>query len=285
MNSKSTKNDPKLFAGVDVGAATAKAVIIGDNGILGYAVRSTGHDVKIAADAVMQEALEKSGLDVDVSDLAYIVSTGYARRTLQFAHKPITEIICHAKGANFLFPDCHFIIDMGGQDSKAIEVDDEGNVVNFVMNDKCAAGTGRFLEVMAHVLDVEDIADMGPLALSSRHPCSISSTCTVFAETEVVVLRGAGKDRADLIAGVHRAVSSRVAVMAKALTIRPEAVFTGGVAKNAAVKKFLEEAIGMELHVPEEPQIVGALGAALLAREEATRLPAVETIESELPHR
>lgn len=262
-----------LFAGIDVGAATAKVVILGDDGMLGYAIRPTGYDVKKAADKVLQEALEKSGLASTVEDLSYIVSTGYARGSLQFADKTITEIICHAKGANFVIPATRFIIDMGGQDSKAIEVDEKGNVINFAMNDKCAAGTGRFLEVMTQVLDVGSVAEMGPLALESKEPCQISSTCTVFAETEVVVLRAAGKDRKDLIAGVHKAVSARVAAMALNLTIRPDVVFTGGVAKNVGVKKFLKEEIGMELHVPKEPQIIGALGAALLAKAEFESKP------------
>ena len=260
-----------LVAGIDIGAATTKTVILGDAGILGYSVRLTGHDVKLAVSKVMGEALLKAGLSIPVDSLNYVVSTGYARDSIEFANKTVTEIICHAKGAHFLIPSTRFIIDMGGQDSKAIEVDPQGNVINFAMNDKCAAGTGRFLEVMAHVLEVESVAQMGPLALQSKEPCCISSTCTVFAETEVVVLRAAEKDRKDLIAGVHKAVSSRVAAMASRLTIRPDAVFTGGVAKNIGVKKFLEEEIGMELHVPSEPQIIGALGAALLAQTELVR--------------
>jgi predicted CoA-substrate-specific enzyme activase len=257
-----------LVAGIDIGAATAKAIILGDGGILGYSIKPTGRNVKLAANKVIQEALEKTGLSISIDGLNYIVSTGYARGSIDFANKTVTEIICHAKGAHFLIPSTKFIIDMGGQDSKAMEVDPEGNVTNFAMNDKCAAGTGRFLEVMAQVLEVESVSEMGPLALQSKEPCSISSTCTVFAETEVVVLRAEGKDRKDLIAGVHKAVSARVAAMASSLTFRPDAVFTGGVAKNIGVKRFLEEEIGMELLVPDEPQIIGALGAALLAQIE-----------------
>jgi len=260
-----------LVAGIDVGAATAKAVILGNGGILGYSIKPTGRDVKLTANKVIQEALEKARLSTSINGLNYVVSTGYARESIEFANKTVTEIICHARGANFVIPSTRFIIDMGGQDSKAIEVDAQGNVINFTMNDKCAAGTGRFLEVMAQVLEVESVAEMGPLALQSKEPCRISSTCTVFAETEVVVLRAAGKDRKDLIAGVHKAVSSRVAVMASNLAIRPDAVFAGGVAKNIGVKKFLEEEIGMELLVPVEPQIIGALGAALFAQTELAK--------------
>jgi predicted CoA-substrate-specific enzyme activase len=255
-----------LVAGIDIGAATAKSVILKDGSISGYAIRPVGHDVKITAGEVNTEALKNAGVSMSMEDLDYIVSTGYARNSIGFADRSATEIICHAKGAHFLIPTTRFIIDMGGQDSKAIEVDSEGNVVNFTMNDKCAAGTGRFLEVMAHILQVNSMSEMGPLALQSRDPCSISSTCTVFAETEIVVLRAEGKDRKDLIAGVHRAAASRVFAMASGLNCRPDAVFTGGVAKNTGVKKYLEDEFGKTFLVPQEPQIIGALGAALIAQ-------------------
>ncbi len=260
-----------LVAGVDVGAATAKTVILGDGKILGYAVRPVGYDVKLAANEVSREALDRAGLSISMDDLDYVVSTGYARESIEFSNKTVTEIICHAKGAHFMIPSTRFIIDMGGQDSKAIEVDPEGSVINFTMNDKCAAGTGRFLEVMAQILQVGSMAEMGPLALRSKEPCPISSTCTVFAETELVVLRAEGKDRKDLIAGVHKAVASRVAAMASNLICRPDAVFTGGVARNTGVKKFLEEEFGREFLVPDEPQIIGALGAALIAQTQLVK--------------
>jgi predicted CoA-substrate-specific enzyme activase len=263
-----TENSNMLVAGIDIGAATAKTVILADGKILGYSIKPTGSNVKSATNKVIREALGKAGLSNSIDNLNYVVSTGYARESIEFANKTVTEIICHAKGAHYMIPTTRFIIDIGGQDSKAIEVDAIGNVINFVMNDKCAAGTGRFLEVMANVLEVNSVAKMGPLALQSKEPCTISSTCTVFAETEVVVLRGIGKNMEDLIAGVHKSVSARVAVMASSLTIRPDAVFTGGVAKNIGVKRFLEEELGIELRVPDEPQIIGALGAALIAQTE-----------------
>jgi predicted CoA-substrate-specific enzyme activase len=260
-----------LTAGIDIGAATAKAVILGDGEILGYAVKPVGYDIKLVADEICNEALRRAGLSIYIKDLDYIVSTGYARESIEFVNKTTTEIICHAKGAHFIIPSTRFIIDMGGQDSKAIEVDPEGNIINFAMNDKCAAGTGRFLEVMSHILQVESMDEMGPLALQSKEPCRISSTCTVFAETEVVVLRARGKDRRDLIAGVHKAVASRVAAMATNLICRPDAVFTGGVAKNTGVKKYLEKEFKRKFLVPDEPQIIGALGAALIAQKELIR--------------
>src|SRR5512137_485180 len=154
-----------IFAGVDVGAATAKAVIFGGNKILGYSIIPTGHNVRVAAEKVTMEAMERAGISRSVHDLDYVISTGYARKAVPFAGKSVTEIICHAKGANFVIPEARTIIDIGGQDSKAIEVDEKGNVRDFVMNDKCAAGTGRFLEVMAGVLEVGSIDSMGPMSL------------------------------------------------------------------------------------------------------------------------
>ncbi|MBN1571162.1 MAG: 2-hydroxyglutaryl-CoA dehydratase [Acidobacteria bacterium] len=257
-----------LACGIDVGAVAAKSVILGDGEILGYSILPTGRDVKVSADRAVREALGKAGMSPSIGSVDYVVSTGYGRYSIEYADKKIPEILCHAKGACFVRPSTRFVIDMGGQDSKAIEVNAEGNVTNFAMNDKCAAGTGRFLEVMARALEAESVAEMGQLALQSRNPCPISSTCTVFAETEVVVLLAEGKDRIDLIAGIHKAVSSRVAVMASGLTIAPDAVFTGGVARNIGLKKFLGEEIGLELFVPDEPQIIGALGAALFAQAE-----------------
>jgi predicted CoA-substrate-specific enzyme activase len=256
-----------IFAGVDVGAATAKTVILSDNRMLGYAIIPTGYDVRLVAQQVTVEALKRSGVNKSIDELDCVVSTGYGRHSVDFADKAVTEIICHAKGAHLMIPGTRTIIDIGGQDSKAIELDDQGNVRDFVMNDKCAAGTGRFLDVMAQVLQVGSIDNMGPLSLESREPCSIGSTCTIFAESEVISLRVMGRSREDLIAGVHRSVASRVAVMARRLNIRPEIIFTGGVAKNVGVKKALEGEFGMVISVPEEPQIIGALGAALLASE------------------
>jgi predicted CoA-substrate-specific enzyme activase len=260
-----------IFAGVDVGAATAKTVLLSDGKVVGRAIIPTGDRIVVAAEKVTKLALEKAGIWRDnfdfKADFDYVISTGYGRHGVPFANKAVTEIICHAKGAHFFLPATRTIIDIGGQDSKAIGLDEKGNVNNFVMNDKCAAGTGRFLEVMAQVLGVT-IEELGPIALTSKNPCQISSTCTIFAESEMVSLRAEGKSREDLIAGIVRAVSSRVAVMGKTVGFRRDVVFTGGVAKNIGVKKALEEEIKMEIVVPEEPQIMGALGAALLAKAE-----------------
>jgi predicted CoA-substrate-specific enzyme activase len=257
-----------ITAGVDVGAATAKTVIVSDSEIMSYDIIPTGASVSRAAEEVTEKTLKRAGLSL--ADVRYIISTGYGRKGVAFASKAATEIICHARGVNFLIPAARTVIDIGGQDSKVIGVREDGTVSDFIMNDKCAAGTGRFLEVMAVVLGL-DIEEMGPISMTSNEPCHISSTCTIFAETEMVSLRADGRTREDLVAGIHRAVAARVGVMGRTVGYREQVVFTGGVAKNIGVKNSLESGIGLPILVPEEPQIIGALGAALLAQAELSR--------------
>lgn len=252
-----------ITVGVDVGAATAKTAVVRDGHMVAWALMPTGHSVREAAEKVTKAALEKAGVRMD--DVGFVVSTGYARHSVGFSNKAASEIICHAKGVNHLIPDCRTIIDIGGQDSKVIGPREDGTVGDFVMNDKCAAGTGRFLEVMANVLGLT-IEEMGPESLKSTAPSHITSTCTIFAESEMVSLRAENARREDLVAGIHRAVARRVAVMGKVVGYREKVVFTGGVANNIGVKQCLEVEIGLDILVPEEPQIMGALGAALIAR-------------------
>ncbi|MBW1900942.1 MAG: 2-hydroxyglutaryl-CoA dehydratase [Deltaproteobacteria bacterium] len=252
-----------FVAGVDIGAATAKSVILNENEIIASYVMPTGHSVEKAAEAVMQKSLEKKNLSM--TRIRHVISTGYGRRAVPFADDAVTEISCHAKGVHALIAGARTVIDVGGQDSKVIEIDDNGSIGNFVMNDKCAAGTGRFLEVMAKVLNT-DIEDIGTISLQGHEPCQISNTCTVFAESEMVTLRAEGKSRENLFSGIHAAMAHRIAIMGHSVGFRKQIVFTGGVAKNVGMKKALEDKIGMKIIVPEEPQIVGALGAAILAR-------------------
>jgi predicted CoA-substrate-specific enzyme activase len=260
-----------IVAGVDIGAGTAKSVILNNGQILAYCVIPTGANVARAAEDVMAQALDEAQFKMGAVE--YIVSTGYGRNSVPFSKKAITEILCHAKGAYFLMPQTRTVVDIGCQDSKVIEVNDRGQVTNFVMNDKCAAGTGRFLEVMAHAMGIK-LEEMGELALKSKKACPITSTCTVFAESEVVSLRAAGEQPEDLIAGIYTAIIKRVATMAGRIGFRKEVVFTGGVAKSIGARKALEERIGFQVFLPEEPQIIGALGASLFAEEEvANRAP------------
>ncbi|RLC29646.1 MAG: 2-hydroxyglutaryl-CoA dehydratase [Deltaproteobacteria bacterium] len=251
-----------IVAGVDVGAATAKTAIVKDGEIVSYDIMPTGDVVSQAAEEITKKALEKAGLSM--SDVDYVVSTGYGRHMVKFTDKAVSEIICHAKGVNFLLPNARTIIDIGGQDSKVIGMREDGTVRDFLMNDKCAAGTGRFLEVMAGVLNA-GIETMGPISLTSKDPCVITSTCTIFAESEIISLRAEGAKREDMIAGLHRAVARRVFIMGKTVGYQDDIVFTGGVAKNVGVLKFLEEILETKIVLPEEPQIMGALGAALSA--------------------
>jgi len=252
------------FAGVDLGSLTAKAVIIKNGDIVCHQVLQSGYNSAENAHRVMNACLENTKLTLD--DLEYVISTGYGRVNVPFAHKQVTEITCHAKGANYLFPSARTVIDIGGQDSKAMSIDGTGRVKDFVMNEKCAAGTGRFLEVMAHALEV-DLDSFGPLSLTSEQPAKISSMCTVFAESEVISQIAQGLPKQDIIAGIHDAITSRVASMARRVPIAEDVVLTGGVAKNVGVVKALSKNMGHTIQVSELSQIAGALGAALLARQ------------------
>ena len=251
-------------AGVDVGAITAKAAILDDRQLLATAVILAGYDRAAAALQVLDQALAQAGLDD--RQVACTVATGYGRVQVPGAKRTVTEITCHARGAHYLCPDVHTVIDVGGQDSKGIAVGNGGKVLDFVMNDKCAAGTGRFLEVMAHALEA-DLVDLGRLALSTSCRARISSTCTVFAESEVVTNLAAGVPRAEIIAGIHEAIATRIATMVGRIPIRDDVVLTGGVARNAGVARMLEEKLGHPILVPQHAQLAGAIGAALIAQE------------------
>lgn len=250
------------FLGIDIGAVSAKGVIVKDKNVLARAVLDTGSNVKRAADTVLQSLLKEARITID--EVLMTVATGYGRSSVPFADKKMTEITCHARGVLNLMPEARTIIDVGGQDSKAIRVDEQGTVCDFVMNDKCAAGTGRFLEVMAKALELKS-DDLGSVAMSSKNPASISSVCTVFAESEIVSLRGEGKNREDIVAGIHSAIASRINSMIMQIGCEDPVVLTGGVARNEGLVRALENEMKRSVKVPEYPQLTGALGAALIA--------------------
>jgi predicted CoA-substrate-specific enzyme activase len=206
---------------------------------------------------------------IQKEELLGIVTTGYGRASFPLADKRITEITCHARGAFFVHPETRTVIDIGGQDSKVIRLDGQGRNVDFQMNDKCAAGTGRFLEVMAHALEV-NLEDLGRLSRSATRTIQISSTCTVFAESEVVSLIAENQPKEVIIRGLHDAIADRLLGLVHRLGIEEQVALTGGVAKNEGVVHALEERLGVKLFVPPEPQIIGALGAALVARDLAS---------------
>jgi predicted CoA-substrate-specific enzyme activase len=250
------------FAGIDIGSTMTKAVIIGDT-LEASLIGPTGPEHRKLANKVMEDALHKASLTF--TDLSYIVATGYGRINVPFADKQITEITCHARGLHSLLPTVRTIVDVGGQDSKGIKIKD-GKVTSFVMNDKCAAGTGRFLEVIAEALGVP-LKDIGDLSLTSQRPTPVSNTCTVFAEQEVINQLAAGEKLPDLIAGIHQAVATRISSLVRKLKIEQEVAVTGGGAKNKGLVKALETSFGFPLLVPPEPLITGALGAALLGKD------------------
>jgi len=252
-------------AGIDIGSITTKAAILDDSRILGTKVNFTGYNVELAARRVYDELLAEIGLDP--SSVARIISTGYGRNSAPFADKAMTEIICHGTGAHFLKGDVRTIIDVGGQDSKALVVDPQGMVKDFVMNDKCAAGTGRFLEVMARALEV-NLDDFGALSLKAKNPSRISSICTVFAESEVISLIARGETRENIIAGIHEAIASRVSAMASRIGLAAPVMMTGGVARNVGVVRALEKVLGMPVAVSPHAQVTGAIGAAAIARDD-----------------
>jgi len=257
-------NNQNYFAGIDLGSAMTKAVIIdNDETIRAGVIHQTGAAHRQMANKVMEETINRAGISLE--EVTCIVSTGYGRMVVPFADRQITELTCHARGVVKFFPDAGLAIDIGGQDSKGLKIVNR-KLVDFVMNDKCAAGTGRFLEIIAGTLEIP-LEELGELSLKSRNKVSISSTCTFFAQQEVINHLSEGVPVEDIAAGIHEAIASRVGRMVGRLGLSPEIVFTGGVARNIGVVKALENFLGCRVLVPEEPLLSGALGAALLARE------------------
>jgi predicted CoA-substrate-specific enzyme activase len=252
------------FAGIDLGSTMTKVVIIDrDDKIRASVIKHTGAEHRRLANKVMEEVLEQADLSFD--QISYVIATGYGRIVVPFADRQITELTCHARGVCHYVPNTGLAIDIGGQDAKGLKIKN-GKLFDFVMSDKCAAGTGRFLELIADSLNL-GLDDLGTLSLKSVNKVSISSTCTVFARQEVVSRISEGVPLEDILAGVHDAIASRVARMVERLKVEPGVVFTGGVAKNVGVVKALEEKLGCEVLVPEEPLLSGAIGAALLGKE------------------
>jgi predicted CoA-substrate-specific enzyme activase len=251
-------------AGIDIGSISTKAVIMRDGQLLASRVILTGYNAENAGKKVFDAVLDD--LQISASAITRIVATGYGRKSLAMADKSITEIMCHATGARYLNPLIRSIIDIGGQDSKAILLDDHGKVANFAMNDKCAAGTGRFLEVMARAMEV-DLDEFGRMSLKADLPARISSLCTVFAESEIISLIAKGEKRENIIAGIHESICVRVLAMANRIGIKSPVMMTGGVAKNIGVVRAFEKAIGSPIEVSDYAQVNGAIGAALLAQD------------------
>lgn len=259
----------ELVTGIDIGSLTAKIVVLAVSSKINSTVQQKYSFIKrvgYSPAGVANILINNAKKAVGVKNFAYTISTGYGRKLVDIANENITEITCFATGAFFVNPDIRTIIDIGGQDSKVIQINERGQVQDFEMNEKCSAGTGRFLEVMAHALEVE-LSDFGDQALVSTNPASISSTCTVFAESEVISRLNQGANRLDIIAGIHKTIASKIAALAARVGIKSQVALTGGVALNPGVKKMLESLLNVPIDVPSNPQMIGALGAALLASE------------------
>ncbi len=255
-----------IVAGCDVGSLSAEAVIMSDGSIISSEIIRVRPRPEQSATDVMDKALARAGLTY--KDIECCVSTGYGRERIPFANGNVSELSCHGKGAQWLVPSVRTVIDVGGQDCKVIRVDENGKLVNFVMNDKCAAGTGRFLEFMAKVLGV-GIEDLGPLALATEKPAPITNMCSIYAESEVLHYVYEGKNPAEIAAGINHAMAERVNSLVKRVGVEKDVCITGGVAKNIGVVRNLEEMLQVNAEaLPVDPQIVGAIGAGLFAKEE-----------------
>ena len=258
----------KYFGGCDVGSTYAKCVILDETGkiVADSTVRSKIR-AEESARAAMDEAIAKVNDINDAKDLAYLIGTGYGRNKVPFADENISEISCHAMGVHVTDPTIKAIIDIGGQDVKGIAVDKDGTVKNFAMNDKCAAGTGRFYEAMANAFEMS-LPEFSKLSLDSKSPIPITAQCTVFAESEVISLVGEGKPRADIAAGIQLAVAKRCFVMAKKAGATDSITLTGGCAKNEGLKQAIEKVLKIKVvNLKTDPQLMGALGAAEYARQ------------------
>ena len=256
-----------IVAGCDVGSLTGKAVILKDGEILSHAIVPTTPKPERTAKNAMDMALENGNLTLE--EIGYIVGTGYGRVKIPFANSEISELSCHGKGAHSFVPSIRTIIDVGGQDCKVIKVSKDGKILDFAMNDKCAAGTGRFLEVMAKTLELK-LEELGPISLQSKNQAKITAQCSVFAETEVVSLMADGIEVPDIVAGINDAIASRIMSLVYRVGLEEDLTITGGVAKNIGVVAFLEKKLGIQAKkLPVDPQLMGALGAALTAKEKA----------------
>ena len=275
-----------LTMGIDIGSRSSKCVILDDGKLLTYGSIETSPNITKTSQAVVDAAVQRStGLwgeyrmqlpDVKVDhlkieDMAFIVSTGYGRAVMPFAHKSITEISCHCRGAQWFVNGVSTILDVGGQDSKGIRVGPQGDVADFVMNDKCAGGTGRFMEIVAEALHLP-LSEIGPMSLQSKKDLPFSTTCAAFGRGAAVTMMKEGERKEDILAGLHDAVAKRVYALVKRVGIEDKFVITGGIGRNVGLVSRIERMLdGFKITLPQEPMIVGAVGAALFAQDQAKK--------------
>lgn len=253
------------YLGVDIGSVSTKVVLVKVNNsidFVGFKKAPTGSNGNITSKKIIEDILKENNLSLN--EIKNILATGYGRVSVDFTDLTKTEISCHARGAKFIYPKTKTIIDIGGQDSKAIKLSDNGDVIDFVMNDKCAAGTGRFLEVMSSALQIK-LEDFSRYHIESKNTIEISNICTVFAESEVISLISEGVDKRDIIKGINYSVAKRAYTLLKRVGIENEVTMTGGVAKNKGVVMALEDLMKLKINISEYSEYTGAIGAALYA--------------------
>ena len=262
----------RYSAGVDVGSTQTKAVILDESGrIVARALTDTGAYLVRAADRAFEQACAAAGIRRD--QVGYVIGTGYGRFNVSFGDAQVTEISCHAKGAWTIFPKTRTVIDIGGQDTKAIGVSDRGEVLDFSMNDKCAAGSGRFLTNSAEAVGM-DVSEIGDLSLKAERPVRLSTVCTVFVESDILSYLAQGKKVPDILAGVHAAIAARTVALVRRVGTNAEVTFTGGVSKNLGMQRAIEEKLGVQINVSPDSHYTGAIGAATYALERMLTAPA-----------
>ena len=263
-------------AGVDVGSTQTKAVIVdASRAIVARVLIATGANVTRAGETAFVEACAVAGITREA--VGYVVGTGYGRYKVTFGDTQITEITCHARGAHSLFPATRTVIDMGGQDTKAIKVGPDGSVIDFSMNDKCAAGTGRFLSAAADVTGV-GLDEIGPMSLEATAPVRLTSVCTVFVESDIMSYLAQRKKVEDILGGVHKAIAARTMALVRRVGVEDEVTFTGGVSRNVGMVRALEQVLGRPINVSPDGHFMGALGAALFALERAAARPGAKGV-------
>jgi predicted CoA-substrate-specific enzyme activase len=260
------KDRKKYYAGLDMGSVSIKAVIIEEHRVAASSLLPAGGHYKKGAEKVMQTALAAAG--ISAHHLRGLVVTGLGAGSSPFPGKQVSDISCHARGCSFLFPWARTIIDIGGQFTKAAKVSPQGRIVDFLMSEKCATGSGRFLQVISRILQVP-LDEIGPLSLQSETPVEFSTNCAVFAESETISRIAEGAKPADILAGVHKAMAAKVAMLVKRLRLEPEVVLTGGGGEDKGLVQAVSRALKLDIRVPETPRLTAAYGAALLAAEES----------------
>jgi predicted CoA-substrate-specific enzyme activase len=262
--------------GIDIGSAFSKAVIISGGEIVSHHVMPSGGNYKLTAGAVLKKALEKA--KISLKDADYTVATGYGAANVTSANELVSDLSCQGRGVNYLFHGARTVIDIGGQFTRVFRVNDRGKVTSFLQSEKCAAGSGRFLQVIARVLQI-DLKDIGELSLKSKNRVDFNTGCAVFAESEAISRVAEGTLKEDILAGLHRTLAAKIRSMVERVGLEPDCAVVGGGAKDIGLVKSIEESLGQKLLLPEEPQIVAALGAALLAEEKATSSRSVTNIK------